>query len=103
LRAGFGRVVRRRCDLGGRLRERRQDRLDTVFLPLGVDELDLQRDGRSSSAAKKLAADLRIWFARRSSRFSRSNCASRSASLVAVPGRSPASISARFDPTPQRS
>lgn len=49
-----------------------------------------------NSAAKKLAADLKIWFARRSSRFSRSSRATRSASLDVVPGRSPASISARL-------
>ena len=33
------------------------DRLDTVFDPVGVDELDLHRDGRSNSAAKKDALD----------------------------------------------
>jgi transposase len=61
------------------------NRLDTVLLPLGVDELDLHRDGRSSSAAKKDAADFRIWFARRSSRTSRSNSAILVASVELVP------------------
>ncbi|MEH0934040.1 hypothetical protein V6U80_02615 [Micromonospora sp. CPCC 205543] len=70
--------------------QRLQDRLDTVLLPLGVDELDLHRDGRSSSAAKKDAADFRIWFARRSSRFSRSNSAILAASDDVVPELAPA-------------
>jgi hypothetical protein len=55
-----------------------------------------QRHVAHSSAAKKDAADLRIWFARRSSRFSCSRAARRSASLLVVPGRSPASVSALF-------
>ncbi len=67
-----------------------------MFGPLEIDEGDLHRDGRSSSAAKKDAADFRIWFARRSSRFSRSGAGRRSASLLLVPGRSPASVSAFF-------
>jgi len=59
-----------------------------------LDEVDDQREGRSSSAAKKADADRKIAFARRSSRTSRSNCAIFSASLVLVPGRAPASTSA---------
>ena len=50
--------------------------------------------GRSSSAAKKADALRKIALARRSSRTSRSSSAKRWASLVVVPGRSPASISA---------
>ena len=96
LRTGLGGVVGRRCDLGRRLLERLQNRLDTVLLPLGVDELNLHRDGRSSSAAKKDAADFRIWFARRSSRTSRSNSAILAASADVVPGRTPSSVSACF-------
>ncbi len=53
------------------------DRLDPVLVPVGVDELDDHRCGRSSSAAKKADALFRIAFARRNSRFSRSNSASR--------------------------
>jgi DNA-binding CsgD family transcriptional regulator len=59
-----------------------------------LDVVDDQREGRSSSAAKKADADRKIAFARRSSRLSRSNCMIFSASLVLVPGRSPASTSA---------
>jgi hypothetical protein len=40
-----------------RIFKRLQDRLDTVFGPLGVDELQFHRNGRSGSAGKKLAAD----------------------------------------------
>lgn len=45
---------------------------------------------------------VRIWFARRSSRFSRSRAARRSASLLVVPGRCPASVSAFFTQRTQR-
>jgi IS5 family transposase len=50
---------------------------------------------RSSSAPKKLAAALRISFARRSSLFCRSSSFSRARSSEANPGRSPVSVSAR--------
>ena len=73
---------------------RRADWIDPVFVAVSGDELRDQRCGRSISAAKKAEACLRIVFARRSSRFSRSNCAIRSASLVVVPGRTPPSTSA---------
>ncbi|WP_328345436.1 hypothetical protein [Micromonospora sp. NBC_00421] len=58
--AGLGGVVGRRCDLRRRVVQRPQDRLDTVFGLPGVDEVDPHRDGRSNSAAMKLAADFRI-------------------------------------------
>ena len=51
--------------------------------------------GPSSSAAKKADAAFKISFARRSSRFSRSNALSRSRSSVVNPGRRPSSISTR--------
>jgi hypothetical protein len=59
-----------------------------------VDELDYLGSLGSSSLAKKALAALRISFARRSSRFSRSSSAIRCASSVLVPGRRPASTSA---------
>ena len=58
-----------------------------------IDVVDDQREGRSSSAAKKADALFKIAFARRSSRTSRSSSASRVASSVVVPGRRPVSIS----------
>jgi hypothetical protein len=63
------------------------DRLDPVLELVLVDEGDDQREGRSSSAAKKADALFKIALARRSSRTSRSNSASRVASSVVVPGR----------------
>ncbi|MDS1116653.1 hypothetical protein RD149_23170, partial [Gordonia westfalica] len=57
-----------------------------VFATMSGDELHDQRCGRSISAAKKADACFKMVFARRSSRFSRSSCAIRSASLVVVPG-----------------
>ena len=50
-----------------------------------------------SSAAKKADADFRIAFARRNSRTSRSNSATRAAVSVEIPGRSPESISSRYN------
>lgn len=67
-----------------------------MLLPLGVDEPDLHGDRWSSSAAKKDAADFRIWFARRNSRFSRSSSAILAASDDVVPDLAPASVSACF-------
>ena len=46
------------------------DGLDSELVTVLVDERDDHFDGRSSSAAKKADADLRIAFARRSSRTS---------------------------------
>jgi hypothetical protein len=54
-----------------------------------------------SSAAKNAEAERKIAFARRSSRFSRSSSASRIASLVVMPGRSPASTSDSAHPAAQ--
>src|SRR5690606_22377964 len=70
------------------------DRLDPEFLPVQVDVGHYLVCGRSSSAAKKADADLRIALARRSSRFSRSSSAIVRAWSVVVPGRVPSSISA---------
>src|SRR5690606_11862678 len=93
------------------------DRLDSELLSLNdpvavlIDIVDHHRDRhltlygsgvavgylilRSSSAAAKKAADVRsISFARRNSRFSRSNRARRSFTSVGTPGRLPASTSA---------
>src|SRR3954449_12809720 len=70
------------------------DRLDPELVFVFVDVADGQREGRSSSAAKKADALFRMAFARRSSRTSRSSSASRLASSVVVPGRVPSSISA---------
>src|SRR5699024_321227 len=92
--AGLERVVGARRDLGARCGKRAADRLDAELMLVLVDERHDQRCGRSSSAAKKAEADFRIAFARRSSCTSFSSSASRSASLVVVPGRWPSSISA---------
>ncbi len=85
--SGPVRVVGARGDLRAGLGEDAADRLDPVFELVAVDEGDDQREGRSSSAAKKADALFRIAFARRSSRTSRSSSASRVASSVVVPGR----------------
>jgi hypothetical protein len=89
---------RSRCsgDRAARLGQRAADRLDPELLPVRVDVGDHGRQRRSSSAAKKPAAVRRIAFVRRSSAFSRSSCRIRADSAVVVPGRSPASICARF-------
>src|SRR5690625_640099 len=92
--SGLEGVVGARRDLRACCGERAADRLDAELMLVLVDELDDQRCGRSSSAAKKAEADRRIAFARRSSRTSFSSSASRLASLVVVPGRCPPSISA---------
>ena len=87
----------RRAQLG----ELVTDRLDTpsqTFLVLVTDVLvDIphdQRCGRSSSAAKKADALLRIALARLSSAFSRFNRFSSADSSLVVPTRCPASTSA---------
>ena len=59
-----------------------------------LDVVHDQREGRSSAAAKKVDAERRIAFARRSSRTSRSSSPSRAASAAVVPGRASASTSA---------
>ena len=79
-----------RGDLHTLLPQDPADRLDrTTFGSLLVDERDDQRRRGSSSPAKKTAASLRIAFASRSSRFSRSSRRIRSDSLDVTPCRSP--------------
>src|SRR5690606_20826026 len=78
--------------------------VDDVVL-VGVDEGDYLLEGRSSSAAKKLAARRKISFARRSSRTSCSRSRTRCDSSAVVPATRPWSISAcltqvRTDSTP---
>ena len=64
----------------------RGDRLDPELVAVGVDVVDhLLPVGRSSSAAKKADAVLRIAFARRSSGFSLSHALIRFRSKVVVP------------------
>jgi hypothetical protein len=58
-----------------------------------VDELDDQRCGRSSSAAKKTEAAFKISFARRNSRFSARNFRRSADSWLVTPARTPESIS----------
>jgi hypothetical protein len=64
-------------------------------VPVLVDERYERRCGRSSSAAKKLAAALRISFARFSSAFSFFNALTWTDSSDVVPGRIPLSIWSR--------
>jgi hypothetical protein len=86
-------VVRGRGDLAVVCGERPADRLDPAeAVPVLVDERYERVCGRSSSAAKKLAAAFRISFARFSSAFSFFNALSWADSSVVVPGRCPASI-----------
>jgi hypothetical protein len=86
-------VVRGRGDLVVVCGERPADRLDPAeAVPVLVDERYERVCGRSSSAAKKLAAAFRISFARFSSAFSFFNALSWADSSVVVPGRCPASI-----------
>src|SRR5699024_11751508 len=87
-------LVRARRDLRARCGQRSTDRLDAELMPVLVDVLHDQRCGRSSSAAKKAEADLRIELALRSSRTSFSSSTRRWDSLVVVPGRCPSSPSA---------
>src|SRR5690625_1692320 len=73
------------------------DRLDPVSIPMLIDIGVYDFSLRSSSAwAKKALAVRRMSLARRSSLFSRSSSFRRCASAVVVPGRSPASTSARL-------
>jgi hypothetical protein len=69
---------------------------------MGVDERDYFFGRRSSSAPKKAAALLRISLARRSSRFSRSNSATRSRSARGTPGWVPALYLGVDHPAAQR-
>jgi hypothetical protein len=93
-RPGPGGIEGARSDRHLRAGQRGADRLDSEHVLVPLDVVDDQREGRSSSAAKKAEADLKIEFARRSSRFSRSSSAIRCPSLVVVPNRDPASTSA---------
>src|SRR5664280_2413292 len=93
-RPGPRRVVGARGDRDISAGQHRADRLDPERVPVLLDVVHDQREGRSSAAAKKTDADSRIAFARRSSRTSRSSSPGRAASAVVVPGRAPASISA---------
>jgi hypothetical protein len=95
-RSGPRGVVGARSDRRARLGERAADRLDSELLAMLVDEVDQRWEGRSSSAAKKADALLRIAFARRSSRFSRSSSVSRARSSVVRPGALPASMRACY-------
>src|SRR5215207_6192167 len=96
-RPGLGRVVGGGGDL-----QNLADRLDPpsqptgLPRPVGVDEGDYFFGRPSSSVAKKTDAALRMSFARRSSRTSRSSSAIRCASALDVPGRLPESTSAWF-------
>src|SRR5271165_3861060 len=92
LRLAFLREVIRRH---GKLQDR-ADRLDAKPVPVRVNELDWRGSLGSSSRAKYALAALRISFARRSSRTSRSSSVIRLLSTVVVPGRWPPSISACF-------
>ena len=91
LQAGRGRSY---VDRHSGISQYRADRLDPELLLVLVDIVDDQRAGRSSSAAKNADADFKIAFAFRNSRFS--NSANRTAVSAVIPGRSPASISARL-------
>src|SRR5579885_1505582 len=82
------RVVRRRGEL-----QRCADRLDPEPVAVHVDVADHLFGRRSSSAPKKAAADFKISFARRNSKFSRSSCRTRSFSTVVNPARRPPSTS----------
>src|SRR5664280_301785 len=93
-RPGPRRVVGARGDRDISAEQHRADRLDPERVPVLLDVVHDQREGRSSAAAKKPDADSRIAFARRSSRTSRSSSPSRAAAAVVVPGQPPASTSA---------
>src|SRR5690606_32403069 len=83
-------VVGRRSD-----RQQAADRLDSVLLPVSVDEGHHHLSPRPCSAwAKKAAAFRKISLARRSSRTSRSSSLIRSRSAVVGPGCLPRSRSA---------
>ena len=105
-----GRIIGARGDLPAVLAEHPADRLDPEPFLLLADEPHERPSGRSSSAAKKADAAFRISFARRSSATSRFSVLICSFSPVVIPGRVPASTSARrthlrsvsADPTPSR-
>jgi hypothetical protein len=63
-RTGPGLVIGGRCDLHPMLGEHATDRLDTEHLFVTIDVINDLGYRRSSSAAKKTDADLRISFAR---------------------------------------
>src|SRR5690348_15160083 len=90
----LGGVVGARRDLQSVAGQDFADRLDSEHLPVGVDERYERFDGRSSSAAKKAEAALRISFARRSSAFSAFSRLISAASSEVTPGRWPVSTSA---------
>ena len=71
------------------------DGLDSEFPAVAVDVVDDHFCGRSSSAAKKADADLRIALARRSSRFSCSNALILARPSLEVPAFRPSSTSVR--------
>ena len=85
------RESRARGDLDSGASEHLADRLDSELLLLGLDVLADQRDGRSSSAAKKADALFRIALALRSSRTSFSSSLIRCAWSAVVPGLRPPS------------
>jgi len=93
-------VVGRWGDRQPVLGQHRADRLDApdqavgfAVALMGADELHNQWEGRSSSAAKKVEAALRMALARFSSAFSRRSRLSSADSSVVVPGRRPPSTS----------
>lgn len=69
--------------------------LDPELVLIIINELDYLLCGRSSSAAKKAGAALKIAFVHRSSRFSRSNSTIRTSSSVVTTGPAPSLIWAR--------
>ena len=89
--AVLGRVVGARGDRAAMLRQHPADRLDPELptidhiVAMLINETHERGDGRSSSAAKKADAVFKIAFARRNSRFSRSNSTNRRRSSVAKP------------------
>src|SRR5690606_25932123 len=93
-RSRFERVVARRGDLDAMPGEHAADRLDPEPVTVIVDESHYQGSRGSSSRAKNEEAANKISLARLSSRTSPSRALMRAASLVVVPGRSPASIAA---------
>lgn len=86
-----GGVVGARRDLQSVAGEDSADRLDPEHLPVLVDKRYERFDGRSSSAAKKAEAALRISFALRSSAFSAFSRLISATSSEGTPGRWPAS------------
>lgn len=86
-RPAAGVVVGGRGDLDAGLGQDGADRLDPELLAVLFDELVQNRDGRSSSAAKKADADLRISLARRSSATSFFSSRISAISSLVLPGR----------------